>query len=250
MADEARRYIDRIQEIVAQFSASQGEALARAAALAADAVAAGGVLHHFDTGHMKQEPIRRAGGLLALNHLELEVEVEHALPAGRTPRLSPLEQRYFYDREELAELLLAKSHLEKGDVLIQVSNSGKEPFTVGVGLGAQERGVRVIALTSVEFSRSLEARYSSGNRLFEIADAVIDMGAPPGDGILEVEGIATPVGASSGVMTAVALWALTCEVVGALVERGITPSIWRSVNLPDGFEFNRAQQARYAERGI
>ena len=164
--------------------------------------------------------------------------------------MGSLKQRYFYDREDLSTLLLDKSHLREGDVLIQVSNSGKEPYTVGVGLGARERGVKLIALTSVDFSSQLEAAHSSGKRLFEIADEVIDMGSPFGDAVIDVEGMETPVGATSGVMTAIALWALMVEITGALVEAGIKPAVYRSVNLPDGFKFNSQQEELYRSRGI
>ncbi|MEZ6195182.1 MAG: sugar isomerase domain-containing protein [Planctomycetota bacterium] len=247
---QGRRYLDRIVDLVGDFRDRAGPSLEAAAALCGEAVAAGGALHHFDTGHMKEEPIRRAGGFLGLHHLELHLEAEHALPPGRTAERSAMAQRYFYDREDLAPLLVEKSHLRAGDVLIQVSNSGKEPFTVGVGLEARARGVKLIALTSVEFSRSLEPKHSSGRRLFEIADAVVDMGSPPGDALLDIPGVRTPVGASSGVMTAVSLWALTCEITEALVARGIEPAIYRSVNLPDGFAFNREMEELYRKRGI
>ena len=131
-----------------------------------------------------------------------------------------------------------------------MSNSGKEPFTVGVGIEAKARGVGLIALTSVEFSRELEPRHSSGKRLFEIADQVVDMRSPSGDAVLEVEGIDTPVGPSSGVLTAVSLWALLSEITGRLAAEGLPPAVYRSVNMPDGFEFNQKMDALYRERGI
>jgi uncharacterized phosphosugar-binding protein len=244
------KYLDEVLGLVREFRDAAGPELAAAAQLAADSVASGGALHHFDTGHMKQEPIRRAGGFLGLHHLELHLEAEHPLPPGRESSRSAIAQRYFYDREDLAPLLVEKSHMRDGDVLIQVSNSGKEPFTVGVGIEAQKLGVKLIALTSVEFSRELAAKHSSGRKLFEVADAVVDMRSPPGDAILTIPGIRTPVGATSGVMTAVALWALNCEIAGALAERGIEPAIYRSVNMPDGFEFNAEMERLYRKRGI
>ena len=246
----AKRYIEEIDALTRSFAAEELDAVRRAAGLAVDAVLADGRLHHFDTGHMKREPIRRAGGLLALHHLELSMQVEHLLPAGREARLTAMEQEYFYDREDLAALLLDKSHVEAGDVLIQVSNSGKEPFTVGVALEARKRGLKVIALTSLAFSRSVASRHSSGQKLFEVADAVIDLHAPASDAVLKIDGIDTPVGATSGVMTAVALWCLMCETAGQLAEKGQPPAVYRSVNLPNGFPFNREQQKLYEERGF
>ncbi len=246
----AARYLKAITGLIASFENQELEAVHQAAKIAADAVLAGARLHHFDTGHMKQEPIRRAGGLLGLHHLEMRLEVDHILPAGRKAKLTTMEQQYFYDREELADLLLEKSHVEAGDVLIQVSNSGKEPFTVGVGAGAKKRGLKLVVLTSMEFSKAVESKHSSGKKLFEIADAVIDLRAPMGDAVFDIPGIGTPVGATSGVMTAVALWALMSEITGILADAGQPPAVYRSVNLPGGFEFNRGQQELYEERGF
>ncbi|MEE9391930.1 MAG: sugar isomerase domain-containing protein [Planctomycetota bacterium] len=244
------KYLSDIGSLIEDFASREGEALTRAATIAADCVAEKGAMHHFDTGHMKEEPIRRAGGFLGLHHLELRVEAEHRLPPGREASLDLIRQKYFYDREDLAALLLDKSHVRRGDVLIQVSNSGKEPFTVGVGLEAKKRGLKLIVLTSVAFSKTLEPRHSSGKRLFEVADAVVDMGSPFGDALIEINGLDAKVGASSGVLTAVALWSLMVEIAEALVARGLKPAIYKSVNLPEGFQFNAEQERLYHERGI
>lgn len=246
----SEKYLAGITELVERFRRTQSDAVQRAAALCAEAVAAGGSLHHFDTGHCRHEPIRRAGGLIALHPIEVTLEVEHALPPRASDDRTEMRRQYFYDREELAPIVLDKSHVRDGDVLIQVSNSGKEAFTVGVGAEARARGAKLVALTSVEFSSGLAARHSSGKRLFEIADAVVDLGSPPGDAIVEAAGIGTPVGATSGVLTTVALWSLTCQIVEELVARGVTPSVYRSVNEPDGFAFNSEAEARYRREGV
>ncbi len=248
MAAEA--YLERIQALIGELRERESETIGRVAAAVAAKVEAGGRLHHFDTGHMKREPIRRAGGLVGLHPLELELEMRHRAPAGRSSAHTEMEQSYFYDREDLARFLIDKSNLQAGDVLIQVSNSGKEAFTVGVGLLAREMGVFVVALTSVAFSNSLEPRHSSGKRLHEIADAVIDLHAPPGDALIELPGMPTPVGPSSGVMTAAAIWAFMVEITAKLAARGLPPAVYRSVNLPDGWAFNREQTALYEKRGF
>ena len=245
----AEQYIDKVAGLLDEFR-GQSEQVMAAAEAVADRLAAGGRMHHFDTGHMKEEPIRRAGGFLALHHLELKFEVEHLLPAGREAERGPMQQRYFYDREELAPLLIEKSHIQSGDVLIQVSNSGKEPFTVGVAVEAKAKGALVIGLTSVAFSEALDPCHSSGKKLYEVADLIIDMGSPFGDAVVDVEGLETPVGATSGVMTAVSLWALMSEIAGSCARRGLSPSIYRSVNLPGGFEHNREMERAYGATGL
>ena len=246
----AERYLEAIRGLIEDFAENEPQGILLATEAVAKALSNGARLHHFDTGHMREEPLRRAGGLFGLHKMELKVEAEHPLPPGREPMLTPLRQRYFYDREELAGLLLDKSHLRDGDVLLQVSNSGKEAFTVGVGAEAKKRGALLVVFTSLDFSKKLESKHSSGKKLYEIADHVIDLHAPFGDALLEIEGIDTPVGASSGVMTAVALWSFMSELTALLSSQGHPPAVYRSVNMPDGFAFNEKQQKLYEQRGF
>ena len=189
--------------------------------------------------------------------LSVESSAHEALSAARDSSRTPpgrepagLEQSYYYDNEEMGRMVAARSRLAKGDVLWLVSNSGKEPFPVALALGAREAGCAVVAVTSVAFSASLAARHSSGKRVFEVADRVIDTGGPLGDAAVAVPGLSTPICPLSGLLNTAAVWALTAATTEALVARGIEPAIYRSVNLPDGFAFNAEAERRYRERGI
>ena len=243
--DLARAHLDRLK-------AEAGGEIEAAAALTAERVAAGGRLHHFDTGHTAREPVRRAGGLVGLHAIEVRFAVEHPTPPGREATSAPsaVARDYYYDSEEMGRMVAARANLARGDVLWCVSNSGKEPFPVALALGALERGCAVVAVTSVAFSRSLPARHSSGKRLFEVADRVIDTRGPLGDAALAVEGLEVPIGPLSGFLGVAAVWALTAATVEALLARGIAPAIYKSVNLPDGFAYDREAERRYRERGI
>jgi len=244
----ADRFFDAARDHLERFRAGSGAALAAAAELTAARVAAGGAIHHFDTGHTAREPIDRAGGLVGLHGIKVAWNLEHRLPPGREGR--GLLQSYVYDVEELGRTVAARANLAGGDVLWLVSNSGKEPFPVSLALGAREIGCAVVAVTSVPFSSSVPARHSSGKRVFEVADVVIDTLGPPGDAAVEVPGLSTPICPLSGLLNVAAVWALTAATTEALLRRGIEPAIYRSVNLPDGFSHNADAERRYRERGI
>jgi uncharacterized phosphosugar-binding protein len=242
------RFFDLALEHLARLRRDAGPAIARAGALTADRVAAGGRLHHFDTGHTAREPVRRAGGLVGLHAIEVDFELKHPLPPGRAPK--GLKQGYYYDVEAMGRMVAERSHLAAGDVLWLVSNSGKEPFPVELALAARRIGSAVVAITSVPFSKAVPAAHSSGKRLFEVADAVIDTAGPVGDAALEVKGLDTPICPLSGLLNVAATWALEAATVEALIARGIVPAVYRSVNLPDGFARNDEAEHRYRERGI
>jgi uncharacterized phosphosugar-binding protein len=239
--DLARAHLERLRR-------DGAAAIARAGALTADRVVAGGRLHHFDTGHTAREPVRRAGGLVGLHGIEADWTLSHPLPPGRAAK--GLRQSYVYDVEPLGRAVAERSHLAAGDVLWLVSNSGKEPFPVELALSAKRLGVAVVAVTSVPFSRAVPAAHSSGKRLFEVADVVVDTAGPVGDAAVEVAGLDAPICPLSGLLNVAAVWALEAATVDALLARGVTPAVYASVNLPDGFARNDEAERRYRERGI
>lgn len=244
----ADRFFDAALERLGALSARSGEALRAAGALTATRIAAGGRLHHFDTGHTAKEPVRRAGGLVGLHSIEVLWRLDHPTPAGRRDR--GLVKGYFLDNESMGRMVAERSQIERGDVLWLVSNSGKEPFPVALALAAREAGCAVVAVTSVAFSRAVPARHSSGRRLFEVADVVLDTDGPVGDAAVTVPGLDAPIGPLSGLLNVAAVWALEAATVEALLARGIVPSVWTSVNLPEGFQRNEEAERRYRERGI
>lgn len=242
-------YVDQVAEALTRFRETQSKSLRAAGELVAERVKAGGALHHFDTGHLREEPVRRAGGLFGLHHLDVRLDIHHSDPPGRARKPS-LKRNYLWHLDSLAEHAFSVASIEPGDVLILVSNSGKEPFPVALALCAKQSGVALIAITSIAFSRTLEPRHRSGKRLFEIADVVIDNQSSVGDAAVDVPGLDTPICPTSGVLSAVAIWALTAEIVERCLERGVRPTIYRSVNLPDGFDFNERAEREYRERGF
>src|SRR5262245_31422002 len=161
--DAAERHIQALRRDAAK-------EIDAAAALTAERIAAGGRLHHFDTGHTAREPVRRAGGLVGLHAIEARWDLAVSAPAREGARASDLETSYFYDNEEMGRMVAARARFAPGDVLWLVSNSGKEPFPLALALGAKERGAVVVAVTCVAFSKAVPARHSSGKRLHEVAD--------------------------------------------------------------------------------
>ncbi len=242
------RFLTTALEHLSRLKERQADAIAKAGALSAERVAAGGRLHHFDTGHTAREPVRRAGGLVGLHSIEVSFRLDHPTPAGR--RDKGLEKAYFLDNESMGRMVAERSQMEGGDVLWLVSNSGKEAFPVALALAAKEIGCAVVAVTSVRFSRAVPARHSSGRRVFEVADVVVDTDGPVGDASLPVPGLAAPFGPLSGLLNVAAVWAIEAATVEALLARGIAPAVYTSVNLPDGFAKNEEADRLYRERGI
>ena len=100
--------------------------------------------------------------------------------------------------------------------------------------------MKVIALTSLNHSLAVASRHSSGKRLLDIADIVLDNGCPPGDALLDVPGSEAKACGSSTVLGTVILNSVMAAAIDRLVELGVTPPLFISGNLDGTDARNRA----------
>lgn len=238
-------YFARLQGLIKDIADSETDAIEKVAALGAASISKQGALHIFDTGHMLMtEMIGRAGGLLAWTPLSISFAVNNP-NRFRDKQGAPAPD----DLPEYVRLALGRSKLREGDLLFAGSVSGKSAMPVEMALQGKTTGATVIAVTSVEHSSKLESEHPSGKRLYEVADLVLDNHAPPGDAMLEVDGFDRRVCPASGLAAACLLWAVNARVIELLVQQGVQPSVYSSVNLPGGPENVRAVEERYTELG-
>ncbi|MGJ7441148.1 sugar isomerase domain-containing protein [Aquipuribacter sp. MA13-6] len=214
--------------------------------LLATAIARGGVVHAFGTGHSEafaMEVAGRAGGLIPTNRIALRDAVlfgTHALDElGGNP---PLERD-----PRIAEDLFATVRREPEDVFVIASNSGVNGSVVGMALLAKEHGHPVVAVTSLLHTAGVVPKHPSGKRLSEVADVVLDNLAPYGDATLDPVG-GVPVGAVSSITSAYLAQLLTIGTATRLAEQGLEVPLYVSANVPGGDEHNHELEARYAGR--
>ena len=216
-----------------------------AVVMIANSLEAGGVVQAFGTGHSEafaMEIAGRAGGLIATNRIALRTLV---LRGGRD--LSILGGAELERDPSVADDLLNLFELNPQDVFIIASNSGVNGSIVGVALAAKARGHRVIAVTSFEHTSRVTPKHPSGKRLSEVADIAIDNLAPYGDSTLQLEG-GIGVGAVSSLTAAFIAQRITLGVAETMRQRGKTPPVYISANIPGGDEHNGALEDLYGVR--
>ncbi|WP_037671751.1 sugar isomerase domain-containing protein [Streptomyces griseus] len=217
----------------------------RAAGLIADCVRADGVVQAFGTGHSQAlvlELAGRAGGLVPTNRLSI---ADLVLYGGDAPRVldDPLLERSPGVAARLYDLAAPRPQ----DLFVVISNSGVNNVIVEMALHAKERGHRILALTSLSHTRAVPAGHSSGKKLADIADVVLDNAAPPGDALLELPGGGSVCALST--LTGVMLVQMTvAETAAQLLATGDRPPVYVSANVPGGFEGNLELERRYAGR--
>jgi len=102
-----------------------------------------------------------------------------------------------------------------------------------------ERGITVIAFTSMEYACQVDPVHPSGKKLYEFVTLAVDNCAPAAEAMLEVEGIEARFAAASGIASNYIMWSITSVVVEKLLARGITPGILKSANFPGGSDYNK-----------
>jgi uncharacterized phosphosugar-binding protein len=138
-------------------------------------------------------------------------------------------QAMFIERVEgLGEQILKNFVFHEHDCMMIFSHSGVNNVVIDFALGAKERGLPMIAVTSREHSAASTVKHRSGKRLYDIADIVIDNCTPLGDAMVKVEGLDYPVGPGSTIGFACIVNALKCAVADGLTRRGQPPLVLTS----------------------
>jgi len=230
-----------VQSQISLSLTSQREALESAASMVAEALMAGRFLYAFGTGHshmLAEEIFYRAGGLARSCAILDPPLMLHESASASSQR----EQQ-----TGMAAVLLDRYPVHRGDVLLIASNSGRNSVTIDLALLARERGLRTVAVTSLQHSRAFASRHPSGKRLFEIADVVLDNAGVPGDAALDLKGLPRKVGPTSTIIGALLVNAMVARAIERALESGVMPEVYASSNA-DVPGWNDALIARYRER--
>lgn len=251
MSEQIQQFIDALQGKITQIAQDNMAALDQAADLCADALANQRVIHIYDTGHIiSHELIVRTGGLVAFTHLSFNGILNNQnLWRKNNNANPPTDEEVLSSERALIEWVFGQKTIQEGDILIIGSVSGTGIRLVELGLQAKARGVRVIAVTGVSYSSKLESKHPSGKRLYEVAEVVLDNHADYGDAFFAIPGAERKVVPISGVSAAILMWSLTVGIVDRMVKRGLQPSIYESINKPDGPTLVQKIEAEYQQKG-
>jgi uncharacterized phosphosugar-binding protein len=238
-------YLDVIRAAVERVGTTQAGLVARAADLLATTLRAGGVIQAFGCGHSESfamEIAGRAGGLVPTNKIALR---DIVLYGGDRP--SVLADPQLERTPSVAHRLYDLAPIKPDDAFIIASNSGINGAVVEMAQIVKQRGHALIAVTSLEHSEGVDSRHAGGLKLTDLADVVLDNGAPYGDASLPLPG-GGAVGAVSSITAALLAQQLVAEVVTRLLAAGVAPPLYLSDNVPGGRERNAALESQYAGR--
>jgi len=238
----ADAYLGRVGAMIGRLRDEQLESIREAGRLVAGVLRADRLVHVFGTGHshmLAEEGLYRAGGLAPVNAI-LESGLMLHEGAATSTRLEKL--------PGYSPIVADKYGFEGGDLLVVVSNSGVNAAPVEIARLAKEAGLKVLAISSVAYSKSVVPKPGVSARLYEIADLTLDNLGEPGDAIVELDGTGLKVGPTSTVIGAALLNAVFVEATCTLASEGMEPPVYRSSNMEGAPEHNRRLVERFGGR--
>lgn len=241
--EEALKVIDRLQK-------EQMDNVRKAAKVITKSIKEDGVVHIFGSGHSKafgMELAGRAGGLAMMDPMKLE---DLVFFAEEPMTYEELRHRDTERNPDNGVKVMEQHEIKDQDVIIVCSNSGRNGAVVEVALEGKRRGLPIIAVTSLDHSTKTTSRHPSGQKLYEIADIVIDNCGPYGDALMEVPEMEARICSISSITNGFIAQALTAEIIGKLLEDDINPPVFISYNVDGADEHNERLKEKYEGRVI
>ena len=227
----ARVYQERINGVLAKIWATQIENIQKASAVMADVISNQGLVHIFGSGHSVlpvQDMFPRYGSFPGFRPLmDMRLMWTNVIGSGGAKGLLWLERREGY-----AQVLFENEPIRTGDVMLVFSHGGLNAVGIEVLMEAKKRGLSTLAVTSMDNYAKRKATHSSGKKLADVADIVIDNCTPAEDALVNIDGWKAPVAAGSTVACVTIAMSLVAQVAANLGAKGQTPPVFVSPNVP------------------
>jgi uncharacterized phosphosugar-binding protein len=213
----------------------------------AQTILAGRMVHVFASGHsriMVEEMWPRYGSFPGFNPI-----VELSL-TFHNPVVGPNGQRqamFLENVSGLAERILRNFDLSPQDSAFVISSSGCNVVPVEMAELFQRRGLRVVAIVSRRHSEASRSNDPRGKKLQDFADVVLDTGAPPGDAMVNIDGLETPVSPGSTIGGCLLVNAIKAEVAERLTRAGHPPKVLSAAAVAGADKARELFEAAYDE---
>jgi uncharacterized phosphosugar-binding protein len=224
-AGVSHQYFEAARAALAEIEATQLGAIGAAADRFAASILAGRLVHIFGTGHSRmavEEMFPRYGSFPGFHPIvELAMTFHNPVVGANGQR----QAMYLENVQGFGPVLWRNFVTDPADCLLAISTSGCSAVTIDVAIEAKQRGMFVVAMTSLPHATVSTSKHESGQKLSDVADLVIDQRAPAGDAAVWVSGLETPVAPISSVTGCTVINLIKAEVAARLTTAGAPPKV-------------------------
>ena len=219
-----KTYLEKCKEIADKVQA-QEDKINQAAGWFAESISSGRVVHVFGSGHsriMTEEMWPRYGSFAGFNPIvELSLTYHNNVVGPNGQR----QAMFLENVPGLAERILRNFGLSRKDSAFIISSGGCNIVPIEMAEEFQKKGIRVVALVTIDHLKRSGSKRGDGKKLNDFADLVLDSGAPAGDSMINIPGLDTPVSPGSTVGGVMIVNCLKAEVARLLTEAGQPPKV-------------------------
>lgn len=236
-------YTDHLIGILRRLEDTQWIKIDQSGAAMANSIRQGHSIFVFGASHagiLAQEMFYRTGGLAVLNAI---------LPSEFMLNTRPVTQSSDMEKlEGYPTIILSNTPIKKGDILILHSVSGRNTAAIEMAIEARNRGIFIIGITNMTYTKGVTSRHKSGKKLCDLCDVVIDNCGDFEDSSMLLDGMDQKIAPTSSVIGCAIVNLLLVRTVEYLLDFGVEPPIFRSANVDGGSEFNKLLLEKYKDR--
>lgn len=228
----ALQWLSNARKVMEDIEATQLDNIKAAAALMADSIEAGRWVHTFGCGHATipvEEMYPRIGGFVGFHPI---IELPLSFFTRITGEMG-VHQFLFLERAEgYGDQIMKSYSFDPQDTMWLFSHSGINNVNIDIALRAREIGMKVVVLGSAEAFRDKKTRHSSGKKLFDLADVLVDTCVPAIDASVDLKNHQDKIGPVSTMGFVSCVWMIVTTVAEILADRGVKLYIHPSHNVP------------------
>lgn len=225
MSNKSQEFLQVAVDLLRKIEETQSDVIEDVSQLFFECISTNGLVHAHGSGHSRmgvEEMFPRYGSFPGF-HPIIELSTSNY---GQTVGANGILQSMFIEQVEgLATYILRNFEYKPNDAFLLFSTSGTGNVVTEMALLAKEMGLPVVGVTGVENSKKSTSKHSTGKKLYEVCDYVIDSCVPVGDAAIWIDGLEFPVGPLSTIANATIVNMIKVRVAELLTQAGQPPLV-------------------------
>lgn len=228
----ALEWLEQARGVMKRIETTQMENIQGAASLMAKSIAAGRWVHTFGCGHATipvEEMYPRIGGFVGFHAI---VELPLTFFTHIVGEMGVRQFVFLEGVEGYGDRIMESYDFDPSDTMWIFSHSGINAVNIDVALRAKALGMKLVVCGSEAGFKTKQSRHSSGKKLFDLADVVVDNCTDAVDASVPLKNHQDKIGPVSTMAFVTLVWMIITTVAEQLVGQGVKLWIHPSHNVP------------------